>query len=251
MPPSDNPSTAAGSKMYAGTKTWNPFKGCSFDCVYCGPSFKRQAKRQKHHCTQCYNYTPHYHPERLSRIPSAPIIFVCGNGDIRFCKPAFLKQIIEAIRNHKGKHKSFYLQTKEPACLEPVLHLLPDNVILVTTLETNRDKGYADVSKAPVPSVRYQQFLKLDYPRKVITAEPILDFDLTEYSRWIANITPEYVWLGLNSHPETIKMPEPSPGKLYKLAEKLIKKGIEVRGKALRDYDMPAGVIRYQDTGTS
>ena len=35
------------SNMYAEAKTWNPFKGCAFDCVYCVPSFQRQAKRQK------------------------------------------------------------------------------------------------------------------------------------------------------------------------------------------------------------
>ncbi len=46
------------SNMYAGAKTWNPFKGCQFDCTYCVPSFQRQAKRQLHNCQKCYGYTP-------------------------------------------------------------------------------------------------------------------------------------------------------------------------------------------------
>jgi len=64
-------------------------------------------------------------------------------------------------------------------------------VILVTTLETNRDAGYGEVSKAPVPSERYRQFLDLEYPRKVITAEPLLDFDAEVFADWMAKIKPE------------------------------------------------------------
>lgn len=233
--------------MYAGTKTWNPFKGCDFDCVYCVPSFKAQAKRQKHNCADCYEYTPHYHPERLTKIPNPPTVFVCGNSDIKFCDTEFLKKIIEAIRNNKRKGQTFYIQSKDPACLKPVLKHLPENkVVLLTTLETNRDKGYKRISKAPLPSVRYKRFLKLDYPRKIITAEPILDFDLDVYAKWILNIKPEYLWLGLNSHPKAVVMPEPPREKLYKLAEMLIGKGIEVRGKTLRDWDMPGGLKRTQ-----
>ena len=50
------------SNMYAEAKTWNPFKGCEFDCSYCVPSFQLQAKRQMHRCDACYRYIPHCHP---------------------------------------------------------------------------------------------------------------------------------------------------------------------------------------------
>ena len=85
------------SRMYTGVKTWNPFKGCSFDCSYCKPSFQLQAKRQKHNCIKCYTYVPHQHPERLNRIPSAETIFVCGNGDISFSGKSYTREIIESI----------------------------------------------------------------------------------------------------------------------------------------------------------
>jgi hypothetical protein len=46
------PDTHTKSNMYADAKTWNPFKGCRFDCTYCVPSFQRQAKRQMHLCSK-------------------------------------------------------------------------------------------------------------------------------------------------------------------------------------------------------
>ena len=72
------------SNMYANTQTWNPFKGCRFDCTYCRPSFQLQAKRQMHICGKCYKYEPHCHEDRLGKIPSASIIFVAGDADISF-----------------------------------------------------------------------------------------------------------------------------------------------------------------------
>lgn len=239
---------AASGHMYAQAKTWNPFKGCEFDCSYCIPSFQLQAKRQMHNCMDCYHYTPHKHPERLKTIPGSEIVFVCGNGDISFCDPDFTREIIASIADH-GKRKpgqTFYLQSKEPKYFNQFLSDIPGNVILVTTLETNRDSGYREVSKAPLPSERYEQFRSISYPRKVLTIEPVLDFDLAIFSQWILDLNPEYVWLGFNSRAKQVSLPEPTENKVRRLAEKLLRDEIEVRGKKLRGMDVP-GVIRYQD----
>jgi DNA repair photolyase len=231
--------------MYAGAKTWSPFKGCKFDCNYCEPSFKRQAKRQKNLCQDCYSYTPHRHEERLPirKIPSAPIIFVCGNSDISFCRPDFTRRIIESIVEHSASRPqtTYYLQSKKPDYFKPFLSELPESVVLLTTLETNRDKGYKAISKAPPPSVRYKQFKALAYPRKVVTVEPVLDFDLRTFGAWIRGIQPEHIWLGFNSKPESVDLPEPSEEKVQKLANKLLDAGIEVRGKKLRGVVLPTG----------
>jgi hypothetical protein len=37
--------------------------GCHFDCTYCVPTFKAQARRQKKNCMRCYGYEPHEHPD--------------------------------------------------------------------------------------------------------------------------------------------------------------------------------------------
>lgn len=227
--------------MYAKTKTWNPFQGCEFDCTYCGPTFKAQAKRQMHNCRQCYQYSPHVHPDRLKKIPSAETVFVCGNADIAFCDPGFTIKILEAIRDHNARcpDKTYYLQSKRPKYLDQFLKDLPGNVVLVTTLETNRDAGYGSVSKAPPPSERFKQFLALKNPRKVVTIEPVMDFDTEVFSRWMIDLQPEYVWLGFNSHSASAPLPEPSEAKMQEFVRRVSAAGIPIKGKKLKGMDLP------------
>jgi len=238
------------NRMYENVKTWNPFKGCLFDCVYCRPSFQKQAKRQKHNCTDCYNYVPHYHPGRLSKIPNARTIFVCGNSDLSFCQPHYLYKIIKAIKSHNQRHlgKTYFFQSKRPEYFKPFLSELPANAIILTTLETNRDKGYRQISKAPLPTVRYDQFRSLDYPRKVVTIEPVLDFDLDVFVDWIKSVNPEYVWLGYNSRPKQVQMPEPDEEKMVKFIIELRKNNIPIKAKELRNLNdriqRPHGLVK-------
>ena len=224
------------SNMYDDVQTWNPFMGCEFDCTYCEPTFKRQAKRQKQNCLKCYAYTPHFHEHTLKSLPSTSTIFVGGNGDLAFCEPSDIRRIIERVKQHSVRcpHKTFFFQSKQPEVFAPFLSELPESAILLTTLETNRDEGYGEVSKAPLPSVRYQQFFNLDYPRKVVTAEPLMDFDTDIFSRWIIDLQPEYVWVGLNSKAEAVKLPEPSDGKVSGLIRSFEDAGIRVKAKYLR-----------------
>ena len=39
--------TDATPHMCDQAQTWNPFKGCRFECTYCEPTFKKQPMRQK------------------------------------------------------------------------------------------------------------------------------------------------------------------------------------------------------------
>ena len=231
---------AIKTHMYTGTKTWSPFKGCTFDCSYCKPSFQTQAKHQMHLCDDCYRYVPHLHEERLAKIPNAKTVFVCGNADICFCPPNFTRMIIGAIkaRNLRHPETTYFFQSKRPSCFEPFLAELPPNAILLTTLETNRDAGYETVSKAPVPAARYQQLRALNYPRKVVTIEPVMDFDVDVFAGWIIDLRPEYVWFGLNSRPQSVTLPEPSVGKMRAFIGLLADAGIRIKGKALRGMDV-------------
>ena len=147
-----------------------------------------------------------------------------------------MHQIVEAIKKHniRRPEKTYYFQSKRPEYLKPFTEELPANAIVLTTLETNRDDGYRSISKAPVPSQRYNQLKNLKYPRKVVTIEPVLDFDLDIFTEWIIEVKPEYVWLGYNSRPKQVTMPEPSAEKLIEFAYELNKSGIKIKSKDLR-----------------
>lgn len=250
-------------KMYDNTKTWNPFFGCHFDCTYCVPSFKAQAKRRKAQangrgCQACYDFKPHIHPERLDKIPKADIVFVAAYGDISFCPPSYTQKILTAIRAYYTRHllTVFYLQSKCPKYFEQFLAVnlqakMPNCVRLVTTLETNRDAGYSDVSNAPAPSTRARQFRELDWPRKVVTIEPMMAFDLKPFVDLIIDIDPEYVWLGFNTRPKAAELPEPSYDDVQQLILELRAAQIEVRLKNTRDMELPLGAGAVRGRATS
>lgn len=223
--------------MYANVATWNPQVGCKFNCIYCKPSFQRTVNRVYHchgaRCTGCRDFTPHGHPERLSTpLPSKPIIWPCAHGDISFGDPNYIKKVID--RTNGYPRKEFYWQSKNPSCFKQYLPYFPGNTILLTTLETNRNKGYNEVSRAPLPSARYKAFQGLRWDRKIVTIEPILDFDPDIFLKWLIRLNPEAVWLGYNSKPRAVKLPEPSLEKTLQFVEALEAHGIEVRKKTMR-----------------
>lgn len=148
-------------------------------------------------------------------------------------------EIIEAIKKHNKRRpeKIYFFQSKRPEYFMPFLSDLPANAIILTTLETNRDKGYSQISKAPLPTVRYNQLKSLDYPRKVVTIEPVLDFDLDVFVHWIKSINPEYVWLGYNSRPKQVQMPEPDEEKIVRFITELKKNNIPIKAKDLRNVN--------------
>jgi protein gp37 len=214
-------------------KQWNPFKGCKFDCTYCESSFKRQAKRQKHNCMDCYEYEPHTHPERLTqslpRTKYMQFIFTCASGDIAFCPTGYLEQILDRIKKYPDKN--FLIQSKKPSTFNRVS--FPDNVILGTTIETNRDSLYEGVAKAPLPSQRYKDFVKVNHPLKMVTIEPVIDFDVDVMLKWMKDINPCMIWLGYDSGKNNL--PEPELEKVKELHWELNRAGFVVLLKNIRE----------------
>ena len=207
------------SNMYTkSVKQWNPFVGCRFDCSYCFASFRRQIRRWgKKHCQKCYNFEPHFHPERLTqwlpRTKPGEFIFACAMGDVAFAERSNLYHINSLI--WAWPDRTFLLQSKNPSCFSDRQLRLPDNVILGTTIETNRDKGYDKISKAPPPSQRFAEFLEVKHPRKMLTIEPIMDFDLDVMAHWIRQVNPETVWIGYDS--KKTGLPEPPLSKTQEI----------------------------------
>jgi len=235
------------NNMYAySVKQWNPFVGCEYDCLYCKTSFQAQLKRYgKKNCSSCYQYIPHTHPERLmQKLPKTnymQFIFTCASGDISFCPRNYMEKILERIRQESGK--TFLLQTKNPAVLDGMV--FPKNMVLGTTIETNRDSGYSVFSRAPLPSQRYQDFLKIRHPLKIVTVEPVMDFDVDVMIDWVENIRPCMIWLGFDSK-HTGMLPEPSIDKVRGLHWELSRKGFVVILKTIREENAGGcGVVKY------
>ncbi|MGA2309435.1 MAG: DUF5131 family protein [Candidatus Bathyarchaeia archaeon] len=212
-------------------ESWNPFVGCEHDCVYCESSFKRQMKRRKKHCLDCYNFTPHFHPERLIRsLPRTnknDFIFCCDMGDVAFCEPEWMEQILARIEQLHDR--TFLIQSKNPSVFSD--YRFPENVLLGTTLETNRDDLYSGMSKAPLPSQRYKAMLNLRHPKKIVTMEPVIDFDVETMEKWVREIGPEVCYVGYDSKKNYL--PEPELAKVEVLMKKL-SKITDLRAKTIR-----------------
>lgn len=223
-------STRQNNMYKLSAKQWNPFVGCRFDCIYCRTSFQRQAKRQLHNCIDCYNYKPHTHEDRLyNSLPKTndnEFIFTCASGDISFCPTLFLQKIINRIAEQPAKR--FLIQSKNPKTFERVV--FPPNVMLGVTIETNRDG--LKIGKAPKYSQRYRDFKKIKHPLKMITIEPVLEFNLDVMVKWIKDINPCMVWLGYDS--KNNNLPEPSIDKFNKLYRTLKNEGFNVILKTVK-----------------
>jgi len=227
-----------GNMYQTAIKTWNPFKGCRFNCKYCLTSFQLQAKRQKQDCKKCYNYEPHVHLDRLDdTLPNTgymQFIFACSSGDISFCKTEDFELILDRIRNEPNK--TFLLQSKNPATFKRVN--LPKNLIIGTTIETNRDALCNAICKAPPPSKRYKDLLAIKHHAKMMTLEPIMEFDHKTLVKWVKKINPVMVWLGYNSYRfDNGKhvLPEPELEKVKELYFALGEFGYTVMLKTIRE----------------
>ena len=221
-------------------RTWNVFKGCLFNCVYCVQ--REQAKRQKHRCELCYRYKPHLHPKRLNeKFKAGETVFVAAAGDISFMlNKGEQIDLLNIIRKYSDT--TFLLQTKDPRYYLKLLHWrsFPKNIVIGTTIETNRviigKQPYSHYSKAPYPDERFKCMGIYTNLRKYITIEPIMDFDLDVMVAWIKAIAPEFVYVGyLNpvGKAKKLQLLEPSLDKTIKLCKEL-EKFTEVRLKTLR-----------------
>jgi len=210
------------------TKTWNPVVGCDFYCKYCWA--RRQARRMIHICEKCGNFIPHLHEERLSKVPKKGLIFVCDMGDLfsYSIKDEWILKVLDTIR--KVQTADFFLETKNPERYFDFIDVMPENVILSTTIETNRNYNF---SKAPPVEERYKAMKNLKWHKKHISIEPIMDFDIVKLTAWILQIKPLFVSVGYDNYNN--KLPEPPLQKVQTLIEILEKNNIEVERKTLRD----------------
>ena len=217
----------AGKMFSFITKTWNPIKFCSHDCVYCWAKKYGVGSPSK-------GDTPCIRQTSINFKPN-DFVFVNDLGDL-FCNaiPDNMIQSILSIILLYPKTK-FLLMTKNPARYFDFA--LPCNCTLGCTIESNLD--YPDLSKAPIQSKRIDA-MKLIRQTKgyrdfdlFVSLEPILDFDLGETYHCVAvDMLADFVAVGYDNYGCRLK--EPSLEKTNSLIQMFNENQVTVYDKTLR-----------------
>ena len=190
------------------THTWNPIKGkCRHDCNYC--YMKRWGKQKSLSMNQ----------KELHDLGSNNFIFVGSSTDM-FALDVPCEWITEVL-DHCGKYDNTYLfQTKNPKRFEMFfddMKTLGLKFILCTTIET--DRIYSDQRKVPSS---WDRSYHMKFPcKKMVTIEPIMDFDLDTLIKYIKRVDPFQVNIGADS--QKSNLPEPSSDKIKALIIELEK----------------------------
>lgn len=196
------------------THTWNPIKGCNFNCRYC------YIKSRKN-----YSLDPRFsRREMKTNLGKDRFIFVGSMADMfgDWIPSELIKKVIRyclLFDNH------YLFQSKNPRRFIEFLKIFPEKTILGTTIETNRKIGH--ISKAPSTYERAYAMSNIRFDKEV-TIEPILDFDVHDLVLMIKSINPKFVAIGADSKSHNLY--EPSPQKIRELID-LIKPFTEVKIK--------------------
>ena len=188
------------------THTWNPIKGrCPHDCSYC--YMKRFPQKELRLDENTYSDNLGY----------GNTIFVGSSTDM-FAKevPTDWIRLVLGKCNLSDKNK-YLFQSKNPERFFDFDGCFPDDVILGTTLESNREimRGFA-----PGRKDRACAMIKIGV-KKMVSIEPVIDFDLKPFVAMIKDISPVFVSIGADSGGH--KLPEPCKEKVEALIKELRK----------------------------
>lgn len=208
------------------THTWNPIKGkCKHNCKYC---YMKRFPQPEIHLDK---------KELETNLGQDNTIFIGSSCDMFAdnIPNEWLYQILGHCEDYLDN--TYLFQTKNPLRFQYInpydglnVHW-SKRVIIGTTIETNRsyDVGWEyHVSNAPEPIERFEWLEKTQAYHKMISIEPIMDFDLNIIINWLKRIKPKFISIGADS--KNHDLPEPDKEKTLCLIEEL-KKFTEVKIK--------------------
>lgn len=191
------------------THTANPLAGaCPHDCSYC---YVDDLKKGLKVLMDKYSGPPRLN-EKDMRIGhgSGKVIFVCNCVDL-FADGTEEERVpdeaIAAILKHLNDYpdNTYILQTKNPERFLEWTDQLPPQVILATTIETNRTNHQANIhTNAPEPKSRaksMEELRKLGFDT-MINLEPIATFDVDQVMALLIMAEPKYISIGADSSVE-------------------------------------------------
>lgn len=197
--------------------TWNPIKG---KCL--------------HNCSYCYmkQINPNANPPRLvenelsTYLESGRSIFIGSSTDM-FAENISSEWITRVLdycfqKNNTEKPNTYLLQSKNPKrFLEFINHPIMKRVVFCTTIETNR--FYPEImNNAPKIEKRVEameEITKQGFPL-LVTAEPLMQFDLKEMVALIKRCNPKWVNIGRNTC-KSVVLPEPTQEEVQQLIAEL------------------------------
>jgi DNA repair photolyase len=213
---------SANGNMYNWVdRIWNPIKGeCGFGCTYCYTH--RWGKQKPIHFDK---------KEFLEEYGAGNLIFVCSGCDLfhpdvpmDWIGRVFYRAIEWDI--YTGGANTYLWHTKNPSRFLDAIskyHYPENSSVLCVTVESNR--FYDQMNFAPMPSNRLLS-LAMYEGRKMITIEPIMDFDLDDFVPALLSCHPEQVNIGADSGRNGLT--EPPAEKIEELIARLIEAGVKV-----------------------
>jgi len=201
------------------THTWNPIKGrCPHMCSYCYMRKYWDRLGNPYLDTKCFK----------DNLGEGNTIFVGSSIDM-WAEEIPDEWILEVLEYCSGYPNNIYLfQSKNPYRFSRFQGLFPQKTMLGVTLETNRDYNF---SGAPQPRLRAEYLRSWNDTgvKKMISIEPVIDFDLDNFVTMIALCEPIFVSVGADSKNNGLL--EPPRQKVLDLISEL-KKVTEVKVKS-------------------
>jgi len=153
------------------------------------------------------------------------IIFVCSGTDLfaENVRQEFIENVFRVMAIYN--ENIYLLQSKNPKKMFVSYEnakIKPSNVIFATTIETNRN---SKLSNAPSIIERANEMTMHNY-KKMVTIEPIVDFDLEGFFDILKSINPAIITIGADS--KNSDLPEPSYNKIVEFVNKLIQNRFKV-----------------------
>jgi DNA repair photolyase len=187
---------------------WDPLIGwCSHDCVYCPIKMPKNNKIKLKENSFKVN------------LGEKNRIFVGSTNDL-FANNVPKEWIINILNYcNKYPNNDYLFQTKNPSRFFDFKDYFPNNSIFGVTIETNRENNLAN---CPPRYLRLEE-MKKDWPnKKMISVEPIMDFDIEIFPHWIEQISPDLVNIGRDSNKiKDYSFPEPSNYKIKEFIKKV------------------------------
>jgi protein gp37 len=193
---------------------------------------KKYADRLKNTPKYADGFKPAICKAELNKKFKDKFVFAVDMGDLfgNWVPSNWIQQVVDAVK--QSPDSNFLFLTKNPERYYEFIETLPSNVVLGATIETNRTYP---VSNAPTNKERYCLMANLPWNNKLISIEPIMDFDIEILVSAIKAISPAIVYVGYDNYNNNL--PEPPLAKTKMLIQEL-EKFTRVRTKTLREPEV-------------